>query len=377
MKYVKSLDGLRGLAVILVMFIHAGLAECGWIGVQLFFVLSGYLITSILMLEKNEEAGFFFKRFYWRRSLRIFPVYFAYIFGAAVIWKLTGAPADLPNKFPWLASYTFNIAKTFGWVTSSQFFTHFWSLAIEEQFYLVWPFLVYFLPRWTLKKLALSIILLAPVARYVFGAWMLGNGASPAKTALAIYFFTPTQLDALMFGALIPIFDLDKRVKNPLQAFAGGFALFALAGLTNLLLALPHATRNDLGYIPMSLWNLQHVWSYTVVNFFALTLVLFLIGNQAHWVRTFFSNPILTQIGKVSYGVYIFHWAIMVGFEKWIGAVTWLTFWPYLGIVFALSKVSYCVVEKPFIALKDRWLTKPAAMRVPLGAEQTWEKEQG
>ena len=109
MKYIKALDGLRALAILLVMLFHFYfLLEVGWIGVQLFFVLSGYLITSILLNSKTDQLGDYLKRFYWRRSLRIFPLYYLYLIAIAVLYLAVHIPADFTNKIPYLVFYNYN-----------------------------------------------------------------------------------------------------------------------------------------------------------------------------------------------------------------------------------------------------------------------------
>src|ERR1700744_1968541 len=130
MPHIKSLDGIRAISVLTVVLFHLGLAPFGWIGVQVFFVLSGYLITGILMRAKAEASIEYFGRFYWRRSLRIFPVYFVFL-GFAAFWF-----ASFRDDWPWLVTYTADFARLRGTDISAPF-VHLWSLAVEEQFYLI------------------------------------------------------------------------------------------------------------------------------------------------------------------------------------------------------------------------------------------------
>src|SRR6267154_625078 len=103
MQYVKSLDGIRGLAVSLVVLFHFGLFPAGWVGVQIFFVLSGYLITSILLLEKARPFAEYVGRFYWRRSLRIFPLYFAFLAVVLATYVAIGKPESFAADWPFFA----------------------------------------------------------------------------------------------------------------------------------------------------------------------------------------------------------------------------------------------------------------------------------
>ena len=100
MKHIKTLDGLRGIAVILVILAHGLIINCGWLGVQLFFVLSGYLITKILLNDTNYTVGFYLKRFYWRRALRIFPIYFLYLFVLWISYQLFQKPINFFLQLP-------------------------------------------------------------------------------------------------------------------------------------------------------------------------------------------------------------------------------------------------------------------------------------
>jgi peptidoglycan/LPS O-acetylase OafA/YrhL len=165
MSHVNSLDGIRGIAVALVMLFHFGALPAGWVGVQIFFVLSGYLITQILLREKEKQQfGDFLGRFYWRRSLRIFPLYFTFLALALVAYTGFGEPKSFATDWPYLATYTTN----FGRLRSTDIgpiFVHLWSLAVEEQFYLFWPLLVYFLPMHIFKRALIAIIALTPLLR--------------------------------------------------------------------------------------------------------------------------------------------------------------------------------------------------------------------
>ena len=181
--HIPALDGLRGFAILLVIFIHFGagvdlpvffhrLAYMGWTGVDLFFVLSGFLITRILLTSKNSRH--YFKNFYLRRMLRIFPLYYAAL--VCGIWLI---PAILPETIVqpylgqsqshqgWLWSYSVNIARTFMPIVSFGMFSHFWSLAIEEQFYIIWPSVVKWLEPKRLFYVCLSIIAVSLFGRIV------------------------------------------------------------------------------------------------------------------------------------------------------------------------------------------------------------------
>lgn len=145
-----SLDGLRGLAIALVILYHLNLVGFGWVGVQLFFVLSGFLITRLLLaLREQPSLGSYLKIFYGRRALRIFPVYYLYLLLLLLLWWAlpTAQQGPVAEQWRYAASYTSNWLGMTGGHQKTYFLDHFWSLPIEEQFYLFWPLLLFFTPR--------------------------------------------------------------------------------------------------------------------------------------------------------------------------------------------------------------------------------------
>ncbi len=177
LKRVPALDGLRGLAILAVVEFHfaEGLTNAsrpesaiynvfrtGWLGVDLFFVLSGFLITGILSNSKGTPG--YFRNFYWRRALRIFPPYYAFLFVFGVLYPLARhRPLDAPW---WHWTYLTNVAIAAGLPVNSC--SHFWSLAIEEQFYLLWPLLIYMLSRKAAMNACIACVGIAAAARICF-----------------------------------------------------------------------------------------------------------------------------------------------------------------------------------------------------------------
>ena len=185
-----ELDGLRGIAIALVVLFHFGLFPPGWVGVQLFFVLSGYLISDILLTEKGKPFPAYLSRFYWRRSLRIFPLYFFYLIITSALFAATNEPKSFEIDWPFLVTYTTN----FGRLRVSDVgpaFSHLWSLAVEEQFYLLWPLAVYFCSLASLRRIILATIVLSPVVRAIsyFAIRYLGDDriGRPRRLRFAVY----------------------------------------------------------------------------------------------------------------------------------------------------------------------------------------------
>lgn len=368
MTYSRSLDGVRGLAILLVLFFHYEfIIGFGWVGVQLFFVLSGYLITSLLLKEKENPLGFYIKRFYWRRTLRIFPIYYLYIAFVAAVFLLKGIPEDFPQLFPFLATYTFNFYPLVGTYSYHDlFFTHFWSLSVEEQFYLMWPVVIYFCSRTQLKYILAAIILSAPIVRLLLAEVMLSNGYDADYTGQTVYRFTFGQWDGFAFGALIPICSqqfLDKFRKGA-WIVAVSILIVAL-GLTTrgMLIAGGYDSPvTALGYQVGMLANYQHVWTFTLWDFFFF-LVLLQVTGRSPITEKIFGNNLMVFVGKISYGLYVYHWLIMMTMNSYVMPHVGNIFFGliiYLSATFAVSIFSFYVIEARLLALKDRFFQKPA-----------------
>jgi peptidoglycan/LPS O-acetylase OafA/YrhL len=206
---LAELDGLRGIAIALVVLFHFGLFPPGWIGVQHFFVLSGYLISEILLTEKEKPFPTYLARFYWRRSLRIFPLYFFYLIITSVLFAATNEPKSFEIDWPFLVTYTTN----FGRLRVSDVgpaFTHLWSLAVEELFYLLWPLAVYFCSLASLKRVILATIVLSPIARVMVYFSIRYLGYDDDFVGRAVHVLPFTQFDAFAFGAAISVWNLQK-----------------------------------------------------------------------------------------------------------------------------------------------------------------------
>lgn len=366
--YIRSLDGVRALAVALVMLFHFQLVDSGWIGVQIFFVLSGFLITRILLHEKHQSLGFYLKRFYWRRAVRIFPLYFTYLLLISLLFLFVPTPESTTDKLPYLYTYTFNFTRLSADWTHSPLFTHFWSLSVEEQFYLVWPLLIFLLSERWLKRVLLLIIATGPLVRFILGVWLLGSTELSKEAAgEAIYWFTLSHFDAFALGGAITLFNIPQRLKYPGRIMAGALAITGLVGIANWFILYQQGNSYSLhtfGYGVGVTDNYQHVWSYTLLNFCFTAIIIGLVTenrlSKAYPLRLF-NHPILVSIGKVSYGMYVFHWAIMAAFVKFTAPYLgkgWLAFSLYFCVVWAVSWLSFHYYESRFLRLKDRLFSK-------------------
>lgn len=360
--YIKPLDGLRGIAVLLVIIFHFSKLpfisfdfEIGWVGVQLFFVLSGYLITRILLNEKEElEFKPYLKKFYWRRTLRIFPIYFLYLFFVTFLYYLTGEPGDYNDAAPYLFTYTYNFfILTPEWQVT-RVYGHLWSLSVEEQFYLCWPLIVFFLNRRNLKYFAIALFFFVPLFRYFLGTVLLDQ-MNPNNVGPSIYLFTLSHFDAFAMGGLLTMFnskqrDLILKYKWPVMA------LVILIGIVNLFSYAAPITSyeiSSLGYVVGNLENYQHVWSYTLLNILFGVAILSLVVEGSKLM----SNKVLVFMGRISYGMYLYHFMAIIMIEKVFGKPVineLVTFIICLVSIIGISYLSYIVIEKPLLRLKDK-----------------------
>jgi len=380
--HVPALDGIRGIAIIVVLihnaaFIlkpsHAMLPKVAsiitttwWTGVQLFFVLSGFLISGILLDALGSRR--YFRNFYVRRTLRIFPLYYAFLVVVFVVGGLAGDAvwrATAETNQIWYWTYLSNWTSPFGHGIPG--LSHFWSLAVEEQFYLIWPLVIAVLRGKRLIVACLILIIAAPITRYLLHVYGL-----PAATA---YEFTIARWDALAMGALLAAL---MRASQPgalgrVMNFTGSAALAALAGVV----FWRRGFEGDDIAVQVAGQSLFAILSMWVIYACASPTT----GTQG-FIRSFASSRWLRFFGKYSYAIYVFHFPIHRLATHWLtdavnGADTnWrlLRLGLYLAFITALSilaaMISWRVLEKPFLDLKERYAPRrgPTPTDVALAA---------
>ena len=338
--YYPELDGVRAIATFLVMVFHLaqqgipirGPVMLGQTGVDLFFVLSGFLITTIL-LKSQPHDWHEVRTFYIRRTLRIFPLYYGFLVAAALLRSPVSAPF-------WL--YLQNLYFAFGVRLHGP--DHFWSLAVEEQFYLVWPFVVLFLPpRWLLTGLWL-MILGAPVCR----VGLIALGASP-------FYFTLSRVDGLAAGALLAVLQSRGtlgKLRRPLALLAIGMgAIVALQGFL--------ANHAGTAWIQVTKFSCITGW-YTALVGLLLTSTPSL---ATRWLR----SAALRFVGRISYGLYVFHPVVYAFILPRLAPYpALLRASAAVAVTFVLALLSWYGFERHFIRLKDR--LAPERARFPLQA---------
>lgn len=336
---------------------------------QLFFVLSGYLITSILRAEKCQDLQFYLKRFYWRRTLRIFPVYFGYLL-LFTTFNLLARPSlfeiernHFNTYWAWLFSYTFNYVQASTDYRGTYFFHHFWSLCIEEQFYLIWPLVVFLLSTEKFLKLIYLIIAITPIIRFLSFQHILEGTSSVTIAGIGSYAFSFCQIDAFAIGALISSGKAE-WVKHNMSYPVIILTCVLSIGLINMafLNQSGYGLTSSLGYPSLMTDNYQYIWGYSLVNLAGLALIQILSMEGA--LSRFFNNRALVQIGKISYGVYVFHfpildlWGRIFRFQPftWQGGVGFIG---YFLTTLSVASLSYHLYEKRFLAMKDRLFRLP------------------
>jgi peptidoglycan/LPS O-acetylase OafA/YrhL len=351
-----ELDGLRGIAIALVLLFHFGWFPPGWVGVQLFFVLSGYLISEILLTEKEKPFPDYLGRFYWRRSLRIFPLYFFYLIIASVLFAATNEPKSFEIDWPFLVTYTTN----FGRLRISDVgpaFNHLWSLAVEEQFYLLWPLVVYFCPLASLKRIILATIVLSPIVRAVSYCAIRYLGYDDELAGRAVYVLPFTQFDAFAFGAAISVWNLQKfhYPRRLILTVGLSTALLGAAVILHQHFAYRAAFKASLGYQMYLLADNGFIWAYSLLNLLSAAAVICAIQRLP--AVGFLRNSILSRTGVISYGIYVYHVPVLIGLKWLLGPFaenhSVATFILYLGVVFVVSELSFRFVEKPFLSMRS------------------------
>jgi peptidoglycan/LPS O-acetylase OafA/YrhL len=363
--YMVQLNGLRALAALSVLYQHTISINIfdiniGCMGVRLFFVLSGFLITDILLRasalaeEQNRGWSHIALSFYARRFLRIFPLYYLVVFGAAAL--------DLPNvrrAFSWLMTYTMNFyMASIGHPIGPP--GHFWSLAVEEQFYLVWPAVIFFVPRHKLPALFFAMIAISNLffAIAFKSTWSI-------TTALML---TPSCFDALGMGAVIAWLrqegiDPDRRGKLFERAAWVGTALAMLA----LALTLGHRWVA----LRLMLWNL----SFTMI--FGYLVNRAADGRDGCWGRVL-EFPPLVYLGSISYGLYVYHYFVpdlvgmlerASGLRLGLPITSGFSLMAYVTLLtIPLAAISWHVFEQPINDLK-RFFPYTGPARAPSGGD--------
>ena len=362
-RHYPSLDGLRGLAILLVIphnaditvpVLHGPFAfitvliDRGWVGVELFFVLSGFLITE--QLYRSRRAVNYFGGFYARRVLRIVPLFIAAVVLALLLTRVLASRGQAQPHTPawvlWLGILMINWTEPLGMGIPG--FPQFWSLALEEQFYLIWPVAVRVFAS---RLLALSVGIAA--AALAVRTLMLLFGASTSM----VYMWTISRMDALAFGAVAALIVQRWRVRGgvpaPWRWIAAGFGVALLGALLSQLYAT-------------GTWPTQTV-GFTCLGLACMLILLGAVANdfspRPHPVLAVLRSRPLVAVGRYSYGMYVFHIFFAIFAAAWIKRIA-ASFGDarmiacallMLALSYGAGFLSYHLYEKHFLRLGRRY----------------------
>ncbi len=334
---IPSLDGLRALSISFVLLGHFAFSagfpiDRSWwtdayahYGVRIFFVISGFLITTLLMREREETGTINLKQFYIRRVYRIFPAAYFYLFVVTIVFYSSLPFKYLVTAYTYLTSYA---------VHSPWILRHLWSLSVEEQFYLVWP-VVMGLGVLVAPRLAFGALALAPLLRFV-----LVKIGPPLGAPYVIDSIFPCVIDSLAAGCLLALYQTQFRKPRPFFAWRGFPLIWALT-LSVPILQHYHYLLN--------FWHVSGLVQMSGMTVFNLGIVL-CIQNAITVRPRILNTPILVWIGNLSYSLYLWNMPFTDQNVR-----SWATTFPQnLVLTVLAATISFYVVEQPIRRLRER-----------------------
>ncbi|MEZ4363579.1 MAG: acyltransferase [Kofleriaceae bacterium] len=335
---IDQLDGLRALAFLAVFLHHAAHAPLLWMGVDLFFVLSGFLITrNLLALRESCTTGRALGVFFFRRLLRIVPPYYLALTAIAL---LQGFP---DGSAPWYWAFASNLRDAQHGAHEGALNTM-WSIAVEEQFYVAWPWLVLLLPRAALRRAFVLVVVVAPLVRVA----ATGAGLD------AVYRLMPCRMDLLAMGALLALQDRDDLGwfgrNRPRFVWAAALALLSFVALS---VAVPSfRTRNNT--------LLFNVVGFSLAGVFFAGALAYARSLERGPVLAFLTHPVPRYLGKISYMAYLSH-MLAIEVVKQLGLEGPRAAPVSLALTVAFSSATWYLLEEPLLRL--RTLVRPSSAR--------------
>ena len=365
---IPELDGVRGIAILLVLLFHLEVSYpsavprwffapflIGWSGVDLFFVLSGFLITGILI--DTRACGNYFSSFYMRRVLRIMPLYLLAVFAYFAValplahhggaWRTRDASPQL-----WFWLHLSNWPPAFGTVVP--FIGHFWSLSVEEQFYLVWPLVVFAVSPRRLVAVCASVAVAALAFRVAF------------LNRNFVYYLTPFRMDALGVGCLAAAIVRNPRLAAAVRRRTGGIACAA----ASILLLAMLAARSPRPFNP---WMSTIGYTSWALLYGSLVFAAYSQTGAHTWLATQLRRPFLRSFGKYSYAIYVIHTAMITAVDTARArlsagmsphgrtAVAFGAMAASIALSYLAARVSWVLLEKRCLALKSRFAARASS----------------
>jgi peptidoglycan/LPS O-acetylase OafA/YrhL len=336
---IPTLNGLRAIAVLFVILSHGGLPAPGGFGVLIFFTLSGFLITWLLLSEYAKTGAISLKNFYARRSLRIFPAYYAYSALTLGLLFLAHKPINVPQTVASLLYVNNYYQAILG--DPNTVFSHTWSLAVEEQFYLIWaPSIIVLLRRRSILPALVTAIVTIWIYRLVLVFFGVHQGY--------IYEAFDTRADHLLTGCLLAWLLFEQKWVRLFELVCRPWVMV----LITVVLAI----------LNIAEFRYEAIFRDTVAFTFEPALVAMLIPGLIHasgsLVGRILESPIVSGIGRISYSMYLYQQIVIGPVEKaLISQPVVLRAFASLIVTIAIALCSYYLIEKPFLRLKSRFQT--------------------
>lgn len=348
LKYYKNLDGTRGIAALMVVVFHfftyqnssylvnlsfyQSIFEFGQHGVSLFFVLSGFVITRILIQTKTSKNYFY--RFYKRRILRILPLYYLFLF-VFYLFPLTydGQVTEFKEQLPFYF-YLQNLTDIINISASGP--GHYWSLAVEEHFYMLWPLIIFFIN----KKYVGRVIFAYIISIFVLKYYMLNEGISINK-------FTLTRMDQIMMGSYLAILEIKGFFERK-----GALKKMILAGLLILPIGIITYIIGD------NVSHLKEMVKYPILGILFFSLIGGLISlKERNIINKILASNSFQYLGKISYGIYVWHILVLLMLKQfYISKNLIVDLSLTIGLTILFAHLSYYYFEVYFLKLKDKSL---------------------
>ncbi|MBL8076556.1 MAG: acyltransferase [Anaerolineales bacterium] len=360
----RGLNSFRAFAFLAVFAYHCKLFTPGYLGVQAFFVLSGFLLTPILIdTKKTLPPRSFFVNFFGRRALRIFPLSYLYLLLILLICLLIINTKNYSGvreinlfikQIPWALTYAYDFFHASRLYEHNYFLTHFWSLAVEEQFYLLWPFLIFFVNQKHFKALSLIIIFLGPVLRLLITI-VSQSGGFPflgQPIDLVIYVLPFSHIDAFAMGGYFALYQTSD--KTNIQTLV---LLYCSTLLGYVSQYIPTGQIDILSFGYREFLRDQYIWGYSLANFIFAKIIVQI--KDGKFFPLVINNSFLEYLGKISYGLYVFHYPVIWLIGEYNPSM------PRIGIALisflitlVISSISYEIFEKRFLGMKDKFFSK-------------------
>jgi peptidoglycan/LPS O-acetylase OafA/YrhL len=348
--YRPALDGVRGISILAVMWVHGGLfwfGRGGFLGVDIFFVLSGFLITTLLIQEWEQSESISFGSFYIRRGLRLLPPLFVLIMASLVVAAIYPEPDGFVAKSKSILVALFYLAN---WLPVYHALFHTWSLGIEEQFYIVWPFLLFLLLRPKLNRRAVVLIMVAGVAVIAYHRALLWqHGGDPVR----VYTGLDTRADSLLIGGIIGAlisWNMIPRKRWLLSALRV-IAVLSIFGMAFFIITIP------------SISPFLYYGGYTLIAVMVASVITNLFYAPLNVITSVLELPALRWFGRLSYGLYLWHFPVYRAYDFLfptfpVKSYTLSIFIPFIfkfTLAVLVATVSFYVIEQPALRLKKRF----------------------